>query len=267
MKPESQKILEKIHLLMRRMELQFEDSFKESDLHELNILLQALSMFDEKSLQKISEIQDHFSPGMSLRHFMNFLIPIERALGRTLKDSDFLITREDRPMPPRRLDPKSEILFICDNIRSAFNVGSFFRLADCVSAKKLFLTGYTPSPENEAVLKTSLGADKQIQWQSFPSLELAVQEARNLGFHIYALETAKNAQPLYEVRFPEKSAFVVGNERFGLENSSLNLCDTVIEIPTFGIKNSLNAANALSVAAYEWIRQQHRPHEKPLTHV
>ena len=83
-----------------------------------------------------------------------------------------------------------------------------------------------------------------------------LQELKAKNVQIYALETAQEAKSLHSFNFENKAtAFVVGNERFGLEASTLALCDGVIAIPTFGIKNSLNVANALSIAAYEWRRQ------------
>ena len=47
----------------------------------------------------------------------------------------------------------------------------------------------------------------------------------------------------------------LGNERFGLDADQLKLCDEVRKIPTFGVKNSLNAATAAAIAGYEWRKQ------------
>lgn len=252
-KPESQKILERVYSLMRRMEQSYSQQFNESDLHQLSLLLQALNSEEDPTLQKLAQIQDHMTPFMSLRHFLNFLVPIERALGRSVQDSNFLIESKDRV--PEKASPPSELIFICENMRSAFNIGSFFRLADCLNIQSIFLCGYSATPDQEVVKKTALGAEKSVHWQVFDDVFSAIQEAKKRGFKIISLETSPQAKNLFTFEFPLKTAFVVGNERFGLEAFCLKESDHVIAIPTFGIKNSLNVANALSIAAYEYRRQ------------
>ena len=54
---------------------------------------------------------------------------------------------------------------LLDNIRSAWNVGSIFRTADGLGVNKLHLCGITPTPENEAVTKTSLRAEASVAWE------------------------------------------------------------------------------------------------------
>ena len=50
-----------------------------------------------------------------------------------------------------------EIVTICHNIRSAYNVGSIFRTSDGAGVAKVYLTGYTPAPPHPVISKTALG--------------------------------------------------------------------------------------------------------------
>jgi tRNA G18 (ribose-2'-O)-methylase SpoU len=50
-------------------------------------------------------------------------------------------------------------------------------------------------------------------------------------------------------------ALVFGNERYGIAPDVIEACDAVVQIPVFGVKNSLNVANAAAVAAFEVLRQ------------
>src|SRR6185503_2226355 len=52
-----------------------------------------------------------------------------------------------------------QLAVLLDNIRSAWNVGSIFRSADGFGFAHAYLCGITPTPESEAVTKTSLGAE------------------------------------------------------------------------------------------------------------
>jgi len=50
-------------------------------------------------------------------------------------------------------------------------------------------------------------------------------------------------------------AIVLGNEVIGVDTQVMAECDKVVEIPTFGVKNSLNVASACPVVVFEVLRQ------------
>lgn len=218
----------------------------------LKVLLSDLSFSNSENVSRLADIADHLHPKMDPRHFLNFLVPIERALGKNVSDGDILITKLDRKDKERETRP---LVFILDNLRSAFNVGSIFRLADATGAEQVYLCGYTPTPESDAVKKTSLGSEQSVKWSSVKDLPTALRRVKAAGYHIVALETAEKSLDFYETPLPSPTAFVVGNERFGLDYPTLPLCDEVRTIPQVGIKNSVNVAVALGAAAFEWQRQ------------
>jgi tRNA G18 (ribose-2'-O)-methylase SpoU len=47
---------------------------------------------------------------------------------------------------------------------------------------------------------------------------------------------------------------VMGNEVTGVEQSSIEICDGIIEIPQLGMKHSLNIATAAGVVLWEVVR-------------
>ena len=73
-------------------------------------------------------------------------------------------TRPATSPPALRTREQGERAVILDNIRSAWNVGSIFRSADGFGFTHVYLCGITPTPENEAVTKTSLGAEDSVPW-------------------------------------------------------------------------------------------------------
>lgn len=247
--------LQKALLKMQEMENYFlaHKSFLKKDIEDLASLLKEFQKSPRVDLQKIAQIPNHLHTDMELRFFINMMVPIERALERNLRDDQFIVLSEDRKTSAH---PKAPMVFLLENIRSAFNVGSIFRLADCLHITEIGLIGYTLSPESEQLQKTSLGATANIAWRSFSKTKEAVDQYRQQGYEIVGLETAEKAEDLFTAQFQKPTAFLVGNERFGLEINSLELCDRIVSIPTFGIKNSLNVSQALSIASYEWRRQQ-----------
>jgi 23S rRNA (guanosine2251-2'-O)-methyltransferase len=253
-------ILKSSYELMRSMEKSSQESrqtgFAEKDLFKLKALLRSFSISENPELEKLSLIAEHLHLQMSHRHFLNFLIPLERLMGRNLSDDHFLVTSKDRSVKPTA---KTPLHFVLENIRSSFNVGSIFRLADCLAIEKIHLCGYTPTPKHEGLAKTSLGTVESVEWTQEDHLSETLKKLRTENVQLVALETAENSLSLfdYQIQNPTKgpTAFVVGNERYGLEPQALAQCDLVVSIPTYGIKNSLNVSNALSVAAYHWRSQ------------
>jgi len=141
---------------------------------------------------------------------------------------------------------------ILHNIRSCYNVGAIFRTADGVKIEKMFLTGYTPTPETnpEKIKKTALGAEKFVKWQKKKNLSELIKKLKKSKIKIVALETDKKAIPYFkfEPKFP--LAILVGNEIRGIQKRTLKKADFILKIPMFGKKKSLNVAVAFSILAY-----------------
>jgi tRNA G18 (ribose-2'-O)-methylase SpoU len=75
---------------------------------------------------------------------------------------------------------KEVFCVILHNIRSAFNVGSIFRTADAVGVDKIFLTGYTPTPDkNKEIAKTALGAENFVKWEKYESFSYLLKKFKN----------------------------------------------------------------------------------------
>ena len=72
------------------------------------------------------------------------------------------------------------------------------------------------------------------------------------GVHVCALELTDKSFPYYDLKkdiFP--LCVLIGNEITGVSQDLLELCDFSIEIPQYGIKQSLNVAVAYGVTVFE----------------
>ncbi len=141
---------------------------------------------------------------------------------------------------------------ILDNLRSAWNVGSIFRSADGAGVARLHLCGITPDPENPAVRKTALGAEKCVPWVAHADGVEAARALRSSGAVLWALEGGPDAEPLIRVPVPENTtlALVVGSELGGVDPGILDVCDRIVYLPMAGTKTSLNVAVACGIAIY-----------------
>jgi len=161
-----------------------------------------------------------------------------------------LILEPDLTVYPS-LDGRGESAVLLDNIRSAWNVGSILRSAEGFGFAHAYLCGITPTPENDAVQKTSLGAEDSVTWSHHKDAVKLVRGLRKEGWKIYALEQDAKAVPISnaETSTPRR-VLIVGSEVTGVDSSLLDLSDEIFHIPMFGGRKSFNAAIAFGIAAY-----------------
>ena len=151
---------------------------------------------------------------------------------------------------------KFPIIVVLENIRSAYNVGSVFRTGDAFLIEAIYIIGYTAQPPHKEIKKTALGAEETVMWKHFNSSAEAIADLRENGYNIYAVEQAEGSFKLSTIGFDmdEKIAVIFGNEKAGVEQSTIQLCDGCIEIPQLGMKHSLNIATAAGVVLWELVR-------------
>ena len=75
------------------------------------------------------------------------------------------------------------------------------------------------------------------------------------GYHLVGLEQTSDSVNIHEFPFQRRTALVIGHERLGIDDESLRVLDTAIEIPVYGLPFSYNVATATSMALYEYCRQ------------
>ena len=145
--------------------------------------------------------------------------------------------------------------FICilDNIRSVYNVGSIFRTMHGFGISNVFLCGITPDPNHKNFIKTSMGAEDAISWQSHNNTLQVCRKIKNNGGMIISLESIKESKPINIYNPPyngQKIALVVGNELTGIDPSVLAISDQVLSIPIFGMNKSYNVTVAFGIGLY-----------------
>ena len=189
-------------------------------------------------------------PGTTPRAIQAALVPLERVDKRAkVTDAEMGIRTTDNQPCSVRPPQGDRLTVVADNIRSAFNSGGIFRTADFFGIERLILCGYTPGPDNPQVKKTALGADETVPWEHASDIRDVIDRLHSEGYVIYALETADGASDIstFTPSFP--CAILLGNERIGLDPDVVALADAILEIPSHGMKNSLNVVSAFAVAA------------------
>ncbi len=147
-------------------------------------------------------------------------------------------------------------LFLLDNLRSAFNVGSIFRTAEAVMPAAVFLTGICCRPGNRKLSHTSRGTHAIVPWRYFSKAADAAIWARNSGRMLVAVENSEDAVPVWEASFDLSSAFMLGNEAEGLHPAIARMADVSICFPQTGKRKCINVSSVAAVIASEIQRRK-----------
>ena len=148
------------------------------------------------------------------------------------------------------MDRKLEITLVLDRLRSAFNTGNIFRLADAAGVKEVICCGYTPAPPHPRLEKTAMGADRWVKSRCVDDTLEAVLELKKEGVSVVAVETAEHAEYVWDHSFRFPLALVLGNEALGIDPRVLSQCDGVVSLPMAGAKTSVNVGNCAAAVLY-----------------
>lgn len=144
------------------------------------------------------------------------------------------------------------VTVVLDNVRSAQNVGAFFRTCDAFAIEHIALCGITSTPPSRDIHKTALGAEMTIDWSYYENTVECVEKLKAEGYTLLAIEQVEGALMLDELSVDptKRYALVFGNEVAGVEQSVVDLCDGAIEIPQVGTKHSINVSVAGGVVLW-----------------
>lgn len=149
-----------------------------------------------------------------------------------------------------------EISILLHNIRSAHNVGSIFRTADAAGVRRMYLSGYTPTPLDQfkrpqkEIAKTALGAECSVPWEYVKSPAGLIAKLKKEGVAIVGVEQDDRALDYRSFTPTNTTLVLLGNEVRGLSKGLRDRCDTLIEISMHGVKESLNVSVAAGIVLF-----------------
>lgn len=157
---------------------------------------------------------------------------------------------------------ESPLLLIIDGSEKPGNLGAILRTADAAGIDAVLVTGQTNSGtdiHNPNVVRASLGA-----LFSLPVIEVEpavlLKWLRQQQVAIAAV-TPEGERPYTEANLQGPLALVMGSEAFGVAPEWLNAADMLLQIPMFGMVDSLNLSVATAVIVFEAIRQRKKIQE------
>ena len=152
-----------------------------------------------------------------------------------------------RHKPPAELQQARPLIIALSPLRTHANLSTIVRTAGCLGLTEIIATGnakINPKIARDGADNVNLTARRTL----IPSLKKLKQE----GYKLVGLEQTTNSEPLHGFQFPHKTVLVVGSEREGLNQETLDILDHVVEIPVWGLPYSYNVATATSICLHAY---------------
>ena len=144
-------------------------------------------------------------------------------------------------------------IIVALDLRTPMNIGGIIRLAGNIGCRKVLFTGDQNHFRKEKIRRTATTGYGHVDWGFCEHNQW--QDKIPKDYRIIAVETTKEATSIFETKMLGKIAFIVGNERYGIDKKSLESCESAVYIPMPGIVKSMNVIQAANVALFEWLRQ------------
>ena len=144
-------------------------------------------------------------------------------------------------------------IIFADSLSTPENIGAVLRLADNIGVKQVFFIDENFNFRESKIKSLAKSAFKNIKWEVINKNQIT--EVLPNDYKFVAVETCENSSNIYKTKLESKTAFVIGNEKFGISDFVLELCDNYIYIPMHGGTKSMNVSQSLTVVLFEWLRQ------------
>ena len=149
----------------------------------------------------------------------------------------------------RELPEKGESCLVLASLQDPGNIGTILRSAAAFGLP-VVMSSDCPDPASPKVLRAAMGVRKACVVDDVCE---AVKELRARGTYVWAAALGEGSRPVDEISL-EGSAVVIGNEGNGLPEDVIALCNAPVILPIEPGCESLNAAAASTIFAWELAR-------------
>jgi TrmH family RNA methyltransferase len=147
------------------------------------------------------------------------------------------------------------------SVRDPGNAGTVLRTADAAGAQAVIFSDASVDPYNGKCVRASAGSLFHVPLAAGVPPARAVAALRSAGLRVLAAD-ARGGRTLDELTPAElaaPTAWIFGNEAWGMPSELLALADESVAVPIYGRAESLNLATAAAVCLYACARAQRTP--------
>jgi TrmH family RNA methyltransferase len=202
----------------------------------------SVTLVDDRALASLS---DAVSPAGVVALCRHLDVPLDKLLSE-VEEGRGPVTK-----PPA-------LLVICADVRDPGNAGTVIRTADAAGAVGVVLAGHSVDLYNPKTVRASVGSVFHLPIALEPDPAVAVGAARAAGYTVLAADGAGESD-LFLADLSRPTAWLFGNEAWGLPDDLAALADQRVAIPIHGRAESLNLSTAAAVCLYASARAQRHP--------
>jgi tRNA G18 (ribose-2'-O)-methylase SpoU len=147
---------------------------------------------------------------------------------------------------------RPNIIFVLENFEHEENIGSAFRLADAFNIDSIIIVSDGQLMQKK-IDKTARSCNQYVKHVVVPKIEYALEIVKAKGYTPYCVDYTTESRPIRDVDFAAHKgvALIMGNEKYGVSQSTLDMCSRSVHIEMFGNNTSMNVASALAIVAYK----------------
>ncbi|MDX2708427.1 RNA methyltransferase [Streptomyces sp. PA03-6a] len=160
------------------------------------------------------------------------------------------------------LRARPKLVAVLAHVRDPGNAGTVLRCADAAGAEAVVLTDASVDLYNPKAVRASVGSLFHLPVAVGVPMETVVDGLRGAGVRLLAADGAGERDldaELDEATMGGPTAWIFGNEAWGLPEETRALADEVVRVPIHGRAESLNLATAAAVCLYASARAQRAP--------
>lgn len=160
-----------------------------------------------------------------------------------------------------------DLTVVMENVDDPHNIAAVLRSCDAVGIKEVYVINEVPVNVKLSGKRSSSSANKWLDIQYYKNVKFCFEAVRKKYGTILGTHLGKQSSSLYDLDLTGSVALVFGNEKDGLSEEAISLCDGNFIIPQVGIIQSLNISVACAVSLYEAFRQRslHGKYEHPIS--
>lgn len=166
-------------------------------------------------------------------------------------------------VPIEEVSAEAGCVALLANVRDPGNAGTILRSADAAGAGAVVVSDASVDLYNPKTVRASAGSLFHLPVVRNVGIPEAVEHLRERGFTILAT-TPEAEESLWATDLSGPSAFLFGNEAWGLPEDVAALADRRVRIPQAGSAESLNLAAAATLCLFEWARRRDEGDRVPL---
>lgn len=143
--------------------------------------------------------------------------------------------------------PRAHAALALCHTRFDVNLGVAMRSAEAAGFREIVLVG-----RGDFLRSPARGVDHLLPVRRAADTAALVRLARASDYQIVGVQQTPDSVPYHEADYPPRPLFVVGAEDDGLPGELRRAADLLVEIPMFGVIDSLNVAACATCVMFRW---------------